>query len=168
MFDDEFNSLMNAKYFSNFRQKGIVVLLYLSGVRVSEAIRAVRKQFHRSTTILYFDVGIRLKGSKETPALPLSLKAPHINTLIECYIGLEPHEKLFPFTSRTARNIVNRFYAYPHFYRANRITRFFLDGYTIPQVKAWTGLNTKNLDYYVNMASVIQMGKSLKARRGED
>lgn len=161
MYDQEFNELMKAKLFLKPRDRGLIALLYYSGVRVSEATTAKRKQFHRTTNTLYYDVGQRLKHSKQTPALPMPLTAPHITTICDCYLGLEPEEIVFPYSRKGAYNIVQRFHAYPHFYRQNRITRFFLEGYTIPEVKAWTGLNMKNLDYYIAQASIVKMGATL-------
>lgn len=165
MFDEEFNRLMLSKFFSKPNHKGFIALLYYSGVRVSEATNAKRKQFHREANMLYYDVGLRLKHSKQTPALPIPLRAPHVDCICNSYLGLEPEQIVFPYHRRTALDIVSRFHAYPHYYRQNRITRFFLDGYTIPEVKAWTGLNTKNLDYYVAMASIVKMGQSMGGAR---
>jgi len=55
-----------------------------------------------------------------------------------------------------------RVFAYPHYHRLTRITQFFLDGHTIAEVKSWTGLTLKALDYYVGLVSIHKMGKSLK------
>ena len=162
MFDDEFNKLMVSKFFTKpKRDRALMALLYYSGVRVSEAIGTKRKQLYRSTNVLYYDVGERLKHSKTTPALPIPFDAPHVSNIIDVYVDLEPEALVFDITRRTALTVVKSFAFYPHFYRANRITRFFLDGYTIPEVKGWTGLNVKNLEYYVVMASIVKMGRTL-------
>jgi hypothetical protein len=43
----------------------------------------------------------------------------------------------------------------------SRITKFFVDGYTIAQVRSWTGLSLAALEYYVGIVDTQKMGDSL-------
>lgn len=161
MFDPEFDERMRAHNAMDPRHKALIVVLYLTGIRISEALRAQAKQFKLTPMKLYFDVGLRLKRSKLTPALPMPLTAPHVSTLIDAYRGIPKDSRVFPYVRKTGYNIAKRFITYPHYFRMNRITRFFLDGYTIPEVKAWTGLSLSTLNYYIGQASIEKMSESL-------
>lgn len=164
MYDEEFSLLMKAKPFVLEQHKALIAFLYLTGVRISEALAMTRKQFKRTPTLLYVDIGKRLKGSKITPALPLSLKAPYIHNIILTYELLDREALVFPYSRKTGYNIATRFITYPHYFRMNRITRFFLDQFTIPEVKSWTGLSLTALNYYIGKANLEKMGKSLSER----
>ena len=161
MYDDEFILLMKAKDFVLEEHKALIVFLYLTGVRISEALVIKRKQFKRTANKLYIDIGVRLKGSKITPALPVSLKAPYVQNIILTYENLDPEALVFPYCRKTGYNIAKRFIGYPHYFRMNRITRFFMDGFTIPEVKSWTGLTIVALNYYIGKANTEKMGDSL-------
>lgn len=161
MYDDEFKLLMKTQDFVLDEHKALIVFLFLTGVRISEALAMRRKQFKRTANKLYIDIGVRLKGSKLTPALPVSLKAPYVQNIILKYENLGPTDLVFPYSRKTGYNIGKRFIGYPHYFRMNRITRFFLDGFTIPEVQSWTGLSIVALNYYIGKANIEKMGESL-------
>ena len=166
MMDPEFMERMRAYNHLDHRHKALIVVLYLTGIRISEALKVVAKQFKLLPTVLYFDVGTRLKGSKLTPALPLPLTAPHVTLIVDAYRDVQKDALVFPYCRKTGFNIAKRFITYPHYFRMNRITRFFLDGYTIPEVRAWTGLSLTTLNYYIGQASIERMSKSLSENKG--
>ena len=85
-----------------------------------------------------------------------------MNSIVETLKNRKPKELVWPYCRKTGYNIVKRVFYYPHYHRLSRITQFFLDGYSIAEVKSWTGLSLKALDYYVGLVSIHRMGESLK------
>jgi len=144
---------------------GLVAFLHYSALRISEALNLHKEQFRLVKRKIYVDVGERLKHSKMTPPLPLSLEAPHMDAVLETVEQAEDGSLVWPYCRKTGYNIVNRVFAYPHYHRLSRITQFFLDGYTIAEVRSWTGLSLKALDYYVGLVSIEKMGESLAPKR---
>jgi integrase len=158
---NEFKQGMATGRFIHGSHRAFVVLLFYYGVRISEGLRANREQFKVQGNLLFFDVGQRLKHSKKTDPLPLAINAPYVNELIELIEQTPPGHKLFKFKRKTGYNIVRRVWHYPHHFRLTRITGFFQDGRTITEVKSWTGLSLKALDYYAGKVAILKMGESL-------
>jgi len=144
---------------------GFVAFLHYSALRVSEALELFKEQFHVARNKLYVDVGDRLKHSHTTPPLPLSLDAPFMNVVLECVRQTKDEQRVWGYCRKTGYNIVHRVFYYPHYHRLSRITQFFLDGYTIAEVRSWTGLTLKALEYYVGLVSIEKMGDSLGRRQ---
>jgi len=162
MYPDEFNRLIKEKKFLKDSYLAFIIVLYYTGIRVSEALNLKRECFKRMGDNLYIDVGHRLKGSKVTPPLIIPLSKPHINFLVQYYLFFEkPNAKIFLFSRKTAYNICKRFFGYPHYYRLNRVTLFLIQGFTIPHIKTWFGLNAKTIDHYIGVADMHKMSKSL-------
>lgn len=166
----EFKEGMSKGYFVDRRHRGLVVLYYYSAVRKLEGLRVVREQFRIHQDFIYFDVGPRLKHSKQTPSLPIPKNAPYVDELEDAIIATARGEKVFPYSPRTAYNIVARvFDKYPHWLRLSRITWFFSphpeinrpNGFSIAEVRNWTGLTLNALNYYVGLAQLDAMGKAL-------
>jgi len=179
--------------------KAFPVLLYYSAVRKMEALRAVREQFELKDKTLYFDVGPRLKkvrrvhkGKKlskkayeerfkkmkdriTTPPLPIPIDAPFMDFLLTKIAMTEEGQRVFPYCPRTAYNIVDRVFAYPHLFRLSRITWFFLPhpevgrprGFSIPEVRSFTGLTLRSLDYYIGFADIADMGRAMYQKQRE-
>ncbi|MEM2514561.1 MAG: site-specific integrase [Candidatus Bathyarchaeia archaeon] len=143
--------------------RAFAALLYYTGVRRGEALRAVKEQFWVKDGFLFFDVGKRLKGGRETPPLNIPLNAPYVLDIWRVVKKTGKGERVFPFTDRTAYNIICRvFNTYPHHLRLSRITDFLMKGFNIAEVKSWTGhASTKSLDSYVGIVDVHRMGESL-------
>ena len=166
--DQEFKSRMTEGHFVKPLHKAFCILLYYTGVRKSEALRVVKEQFQVRNNFLLFDVRPRLKSGVQTPPLNIPINAPFVNLLLEAIQEKKEGEKIFPFCSKTAYNIVDRVFYYPQHFRLNRITNFFLDGFTIPQVRSWTGHKTlKGLEAYIGLVSVKKMGESLAKAKSE-
>lgn len=158
----DFLEAMRKARFTQDKHRGFVALLYYTGVRRTEALRATKEQFKLYYNKIYFDVGKRLKHGIETPALIIPLKAPYASEIWKDVEATKPNARVWPYSARTAYNVVRRVLpAYPHYFRLSRITNFFLEGYTIPQVRSWTGLTLKALDHYVGLVDVKRMGESL-------
>lgn len=158
---DFIDGMMNDHNFVKEDHKAFVALLYYSAVRKSEALKATKEQFEIKKKDLVFSVGKRLKNSTETPPLPIPLEAPYVDCIVSAIENTEPGQVVFPYCKKTGYNIVARCFSYPHFFRLSRITNFFLEGYTIPQVRSWTGLTLKALNYYIGLVDIAKMGKSL-------
>jgi len=107
-----------------------------------------------------------LKHGKDTPPLPIPIDAPFANEILWCKKQVNPNEKIWKFCKKTAYNIVTRVLpGYPHYFRLSRITNFFLDGWNIAQVRSWTGLSLRSLEFYVGIADITKMGDSLNKKR---
>ena len=162
MTDEEFAQGMETGYFVEEYHKAFVVLLFYTGVRCAEALRVVKQQFTLTKENIIFSVLKRLKHGIETPPLTLPQKLPYIQYLLQLIQKPEgEHMKLFDFCPKTAYNIVSRVFHYPHFFRLSRITNFFAEGYSIAQVRTWTGLTLKSLDFYIGLVDIKTMGESL-------
>lgn len=159
--DSEFKEGIEKGHFVAERHKAFCILLFYSAVRCSEALRSLREQYQLKPDRVIFDVGKRLKHGKETPALHLPVKAPYMKGLYEAVESTRKGKRVFPYCRATAYNIVARAFKYPHLFRLTRITNFFLEGWTIPQIQRWTGLTLNALDFYVGLADIMKMGESL-------
>jgi integrase len=160
--DNDFLISMKNGYFSKRNHKGFIALLYYSAVRKKEALRSKKEQFKILNDRIIFEVGKRLKHGLQTPPLNIPLEAPYANEIKWSIRNAKNESRVWPYSEKTAYNIVRRvFSAYPHFFRLSRITNFFDEGWTIAQVRTWTGLSLKALDFYVGLVDVKRMGESL-------
>jgi len=176
--DEQFiTGMKEGRFVKSPEHEALVTILHYSALRISEVVshsetageKGLRKkQFRISGDTLFIDVGKRLKHSKETHPLEIPLTAPFVYTIIETLKGKEPKDFVWPYCRKTGYNIVKRVFHYPHYHRLSRITKFFLDGYTIAEVKSWTGLSLKALDYYVGLVSIHRMGESLSKVNKKD
>jgi len=165
--DDEFQQGIESGHFCRRKHKAFCVLLYYSAVRKSEALRSRRHQYILREDRIIFEVERRLKHGLHTPPLHLPLNAPHMDELYEAIKDTDQGKRLFPYSKKTGYNIVSRVWkGYPHLFRLSRITQFFLDGWNIAQLRSWTGLTLKALEYYVGLVDTIRMGESLGQKKG--
>ena len=154
---------MDNGHFVKDTHAGFVALLYYTAVRRKEALRTMKEQITVKHGKLIYSVGKRQKRGVETPSLSIPLDKPYADEIVYCWERAESNTRIWSFSEKTAYNIVTRVLpAYPHFFRLSRITNFFLDGWTIAQVKSWTGLTIQALDYYVGLVDVEAMGESLR------
>jgi hypothetical protein len=191
--DDEFSVGMKTGHFVNEAHKAYPVLLYYSAVRKLEALRALKEQFTINKDTVYFDVGPRLKKVRRkirgrvlddeayaraikrrkdritTPPLPLPSDAPFMEHLIDNIERAQEGAPIFPWCPKTAYNIIDRVFFYPHLFRLSRITWFFMPhpevgrprGFSIPEVRTFTGLSLAALDFYIGQADMSDMGRSM-------
>jgi hypothetical protein len=138
-------------------------ILYYFAVRGGEAVKATKEQFAIGDTDFYYDVGKRLKHSERTATLSISKDRPYVDAIVKAVHATREGQRVFPFTTRTGRNIVYRvFPTYPHFFRLNRITQMFNDGWTVTEVRSWTGLTLNALNYYVGLAAIREKGRTIR------
>lgn len=158
----DFIEAMNNGYFAENLHRAYAVLLYHTGVRKMEALRARKEQFQFNNEGLHFDVGRRLKKGLHTAPLPILKTKPFYDELAEAIKNTPPGERVFPFSHGTAYNIIDRaFDKYPHFMRLTKITMLFRKGFTIDQVRTWTGhKELGSLTPYVGFANVEEMAKA--------
>ena len=161
MTDTQFQAKMLQGHFVRKNHKAYAVLLYYSAVRKTEALRSKKEQFTLSEEEVSFSVGKRLKHGIETPSLNIPVDAPYVSELITSIEQAKNKKRVFTFCPMTAWNILDRIGFYPHFFRLSRITNFFLEGWTIAQVRSWTGLTLNALNYYIGLVDIQKMGKSL-------
>ena len=157
--------------FVQWKHRVIPILEYYSAVRNTEATRALRNQFRVLPDRILFDVGQRLKSRRRniTPAIPIPLDAPYVSELKDLIFDTAKDQRLFPWTTRTSYNIVRRVFKYPHWFRLSRITWFFQphpevnrpQGFSIAEVRSWTGLSLRALNFYVGIVGIESMGKAL-------
>ncbi len=159
--DRDFLDGMEQGVFLKPSHRAYCVLLYYSAVRKTEGQRARREQFQITKENLVFEVGQRLKHSSKTPPLEIPLAAPYVDSLKQQIEQTPRGERVFPFCPATAYLVVHRAYKYPHLFRLSRITNFFLDGYTIPQIHSWTGLSVSALNYYIGLVDISKMARSM-------
>lgn len=178
--DEEFlEGMQKGTFVVKPQHQALVAFLHYTAVRIGEALKMTRGQFRLTPTQLVCSIGIRekkihrVKDKKtgnikivkakllETPPLELPLDAPYIDCIVDSLMGLKPEEKVWTYCRKTGYNIVHRVFSYPHYHRLSRITWFFAQGYTIPEVRSWTGLTLSALDYYLGLVSIGKMGRSL-------
>lgn len=159
--DEEFQEGMHIGKFCERKHKGFAALLFYTGVRKSEALRSVKEQFRLRADQIIFEVGKRLKRGIVTPPLNIPLEAPYVDEIVWSVEQTPNGERVWPYCKKTGYNIVDRVFKYPHYFRLSRITNFFLEGWTIVQVRSWTGLTLKALESYVGLVDVMRMGKTL-------
>lgn len=165
----------NGYFVEEPRHPGLVALLHYSAVRITEGLNAKRRQFRLTPDTLFYDVGERLKHSHKTEPLPLPLNAPYVSSIVESLKDVKPEDRVWPYCRKTGYNIVHRVFRYPHYHRLSRITWFFMPhpeidrtkGFSIAEVRSWTGLSLAALNYYVGLVSLGKMGESLRISKGK-
>ena len=155
--------------FKQERHKAFVVCLFYYGIRRMEAIRAKREQFDITDSLIYFDVGERLKKRKysqkkqkeivargvlRTAPLPLKLTEPHVHLLVEAVENTKQGKRVFPYCSKTGYNICSRaFNTYPHRFRLTNFTQI-ARAKGIAYLKSWSALTLPALEYYMGIVDL--------------
>jgi len=159
---DFINGMKTGK-FAKFQHRGFAVLIYYTAIRRGEALRVTPEQFKITDGEIVFDVGARLKHGIQTPPLKIPRSAKYVEDLVFVIQNTPADNRVFPFCEKTAWSIIERaFGSYPHFFRLSRITNFFQEGWSIAQVRSWTGLTLSALNYYVGIVDIDKMSKSLR------
>jgi integrase len=146
-------------------RQAFTALLYYTGVRVGELLRAFKEQFKVDDGLLVFDVGPREKTKRLTSPLVIPLSAPLMQGVLFTIQHTRKGKRVFDFDRSTAWRLMNQYFqAYPHFFRLNRITQFAIAGFSLPEIISWSGhKNVSGLDPYIGQANVKKMGQSLGA-----
>lgn len=156
--DEDFIKGMKEGKFLKPKHQGYIALLHYTGIRKSEGLRAVKEQFQFTNDNISFEVGKRLKHGDHTPPLDIPLDLPYAREIKWSVEKTRKKRRVWNYSKKTAYNIVSRVFKYPHYHRLSRITWLFEKGFTISQVKTWTGLTLTALNYYVGLVDVSKMG----------
>lgn len=163
MTEEDFLRGMETGKFIKFQHRAFVVLIYYTAIRRGEALRVTPEQFKITEGQIIFNVGARLKHGIQTPPLKIPRTAQYVNDLVFAIQHTASNQRIFPYSVKTAWNIIERaFGTYPHFFRLSRITNFFQEGWSIAQVRSWTGLTLTALNYYVGIVDIDKMSKTLR------
>lgn len=164
----KFKDLMSRGEFTKEEHKALLAVLYYFGIRISEALSLTKSSFTIEQDTLYVKVE-RLKHSRKTQELSVLLDRPYVNYIVDLVNSIQYDDKLFPFSRVTGWRIVRKAIdRYPHFLRLNRITNLFKptperpQGYSIGEVRNFTGLTLNSLDYYVGLVKLKEIGEDLK------
>jgi len=139
--------------------RSFIVLLYYTGVRVSEALRAVKEDFRVTHATLYWDVGKRLKHGRKTPPLPLSLEQTGMHYIIEQIGKTKKEQRVFDFDRTTAwRHVKKAGLGYNHLARLTAITFFLKSGYSVAHIVNWFGISVQTVNSYIGELDLEKMG----------
>lgn len=168
----EFEAALRHPYNTDLHYQAFIVLLYYTGVRVSEALRAIKEDFSAERATLYWDVGVRLKTrrkrkdgtiyeGKRTKPLPLDLSQPHMDLLLEQISRSKKGEKIFDFDRTTAwRHVKKGGLGYNHLARLSALTFFLKNGYSIAEIVNWFGVSVQTVNSYIGDLSLEKMGST--------
>ena len=137
------------------QHKAFLTILFLAGVRVSEALALTSNDISCTKETIWFEF-FRLKGSKQTDPIPL----PRIDSLEWV---CEQEGKLFSFTRCTAHRIVKRVWSdlYPHYFRQNRFTDV-AERFPLATVVNFSGLSPLTVQHYIAKVDIKKVGKALQ------
>lgn len=159
---EDFKKLFNtAKILVYPEHAGLISFLYYTGVRISEALNLTKESFRLINDNIFVDIN-RLKRSSKTNPLRIPRNKPFAEYIHESVEGTRKNRRVWPYCRKTGYNISTRFLRYPHYFRLNRITNFFLDGFSVVEVQNWTGLTLQALNYYIGLIDINRMGEALK------
>ena len=162
--EDFIQGMKDGKFVKRPHHVGLVAFVHYSAVRITEGLNMRQNQFRVTPSILFCDIGHRLKGSRSTPPLEIPMDAPFVEAIVDSVRATQKDKRVWPYCRKTGYNVVHRVFHYPHYHRLTRITQFFLEGFTIPQVQSWTGLSLRALNYYIGLVDVSKMGASLRPK----
>jgi integrase len=154
------------------RYQAFLVLLYYTGIRVTEGLRLVKESFRLAESTLYIEIGIRektqrknkatgkLSKGKQTDPLPLDVTLPHIDSLLHQVKYTRKAQRVFTFTRATAWNQMNKTgVGYNHRLRLTAITEFLAAGHSLAEVVNWTGMRVETINSYMGRVQMQEMGK---------
>lgn len=159
--EQEFSEGLENGKFCRKKHRGFAVLLYHSGVRVSEALRAKKEDFTIRENTIYFEVGPRLKHGLHTPPLPINLDKSYVTEILYAIENTKAKKRVFPYCRMTGYNIIARVWNYPHHIRLTKITQLLRSKFSLIQVRSWSGhASLKSLDSYAGIVDIEEMGKA--------
>ena len=136
------NIMEHGTFVKSLLHKSFFTFLYWIGCRKAEALERVKEDFRIKNGVLIIKIPAK-KGGQREGELELDVDLPYLNLVLTRIKRTRKGKRVWPFTERTAINIVKRTMGekyYPHFLRLNRATRFLEDpDTTIPEMKAWFG-----------------------------
>ena len=155
---EQFIKGMEEGKFAREKHRGLAALLYYTGIRISEGLRAKKEQFVLQKDAVYFDVGKRLKHGMITSPLKILQSKPFTSLIWEAVEDTKPKKRVFPYCRMTGYNIVARVWFYPHHIRLTKFTDL-AQKYGIAKLKSWSGLTLNALDYYIGAVDIDEMAE---------
>ena len=150
--------------FAKQDHKAFFTVLYYLGIRCSEAL-AIKKEDVKIYPHSVFINVYRLKNSRSTEPLELNREWLGVNHLIKVVNETEPNERVFPYCRKTGYNIIKRgIDAYPQYLRFSMITNFLLWGWSIPEIRGYTGLSVESINYYILSVDLKKRHQELTQR----
>ena len=142
------------------KYRAYAVLLFYTGVRVSEALRLVKEDFTFGPNTLYVEFGVRLKHGRQTQPLPLDLHRPYMDLLTQRVKHTRTGMRVFRFTRSTAyKQIRQAGLGYNHRFRLTAITFYLQSGYSVADVVNWFGISVQTINDYIGLVNVEKMGR---------
>lgn len=168
----EFGEALEKATFLKPEHKGLAILLWLTGLRISEALELKKEQFMKDGDSLSIDTGVRKKKKKFSKSGKLLVHEPPepmlipletygIDTLLWCVENTKDGEPVFPYCTKTGYNIIRRaFHTYPHFFRLCRVS-IILDEEGFSGVKGWTTLTAEAIDPYTGRKKLRALSRKM-------
>ena len=147
------------------RDKALLAFLFLTGARISEIVRSIRKydlniEMHKSEKFLViYNVKClkRKPGNIATRNIPINIeREKQFLKFVFAYTKeLKPEEYLFKFSRQAAYNVVRKFRdeLFPHYFRHLRLTDLTtLYGFNSAELRQFTGwTDDKPAAHYVHL-----------------
>jgi integrase len=152
------DGMTNGKFVTE-KHKALCALLYYTGVRITEALRAKKEQFTIQKGAVYFDVGKRLKHGEHTFPLKVPFSKPFTDLIQQSVEETKQGKRVFPYCRATGYNVVARVFTYPHHFRLTRIS-FLAMKFSVLQLVNYTGLNPATLKFYMGRTDIEKMGEA--------
>lgn len=94
----------------------LMIFLFYTGVRVSEALRMHDKDFYTDRNYLWCKIGKRMKRGRITKDLNLPLTSTYIDYLVD-YVTMQ--DQPWAYSRKTAWEAAKKIDVYPHYFRFN-------------------------------------------------
>ena len=169
---------LRLKKYSPLQVKSLLVLLFWTGIRKTEAVGSPAKKYilpsckRHSEPIakvsesvsgilkediwvegewLYVKALARKHGSREAP-LMLHVSLPYVDLIISQWKETQPKQRVWPITEWDSWDIVKKLDGkkYPHFFRSVRITELCANPkMSVADICNWTGLTPETINAYM-------------------
>jgi integrase len=153
----DFQKVIQEGKFKKQSHRSLLAFLYLTGVRVSEALGCTKEDFvfHEDGTV---DIKIPSLKHGTREYLKLHMTLPFMSLIWEQVKRAKAGRKVWSFSDRTAERAVKLAMGdkyYPHFFRLNRAVHFLDDATTsTPDMLSWFGWrNIRSINPYLGFST---------------
>jgi len=157
--------IKNYDGYKNIRDRALVAFLYLTGARISEVVRQIKKyqleikDLDGTQYLVIANVNClkRKEGNEAKRNIPINIdkEMSFLKYIFEWVDELAEEECIFPISRQTAHNILIRMdeNMWPHLMRHLRLTHLTTDyGFSAGELKNLTGWsNTSPADSYIHL-----------------
>jgi integrase len=165
--DAEIRDALNKE--TDAETRALIALLYLLGVRISEALSLHREAFSTDNTYLWVQVPV-LKAGQEGKDFPRRLYVKLENEFVEPITShvnsVQTEQKVFSFNRSTAWRKIKKHFPnhWPHYLRHTRATIFSDKGYSESKLMGWFGwrrADTARIYSRVSQKTIEGMGDAI-------